>query len=284
MIKKETKKQIFRLTISIIVVCLFFVACVSLLEIFGLAELSREELQGFIESTGVVAPLIYIAISFLQVTFVPLPNAVTILAGNYVFGPVLAFIYSYIGTLLGTMLAYGLGKWIGRKFAIWVAGSKEQLKKWIEKLKGREYVLLLVMFFFPFFPDDILCVIAGLFPSISWLGFLVMQLVTRATSISSTLVFMSGDVIPFDEPWGIVVISIVAILCIVGVVLCFKYTDKINDFLHRHGLIKRDAPPVCIDTVEIQAIKEEKKQEKELRRQEKLAKKGKDNAEETQEE
>lgn len=254
--RKETKKQIFRLCISIVAIALFFALCVSLLEIFGLAELSREELQVYIEKTGVLAPIVYILISLLQVTLVPIPSVVTILAGNYVFGFLPAFIYSYIGTLLGAMLSYALGKWLGRRFAAWVAGSDEELKKWIKRLRGKEYVLLFFMFFFPLFPDDILCVVAGLFPSISWIGFLVMQLITRATSIASTILFMSGDIIPFDEAWGIILLSVVAVICIVAFVLCFKYTEKINDFLRRHGLIKRDIPITGFDTTEIPAVPE----------------------------
>lgn len=254
--KKERKRTICRLVVLALIIGAFYGVCAWISNLFGLTEISRDELQSMIESTGVVGPLVYFVICALQVTFIPLPNAVTVLAGNYAFGTLPAFIYSYIGTFLGSMLSYGLGKWIGRRFAIWVAGSKERLKKWIKRLKGREFVVLSLMFFFPFFPDDVLCVVAGLFPSISWRGFTVLQLVTRATTTSATLLFMSGDVIPFDEIWGIVLISVAVVLCIVAVILCFKYINKINGFLCRQGFIKLDTTPIYIDTVEIQAIKE----------------------------
>ena len=84
------------------------------------------------------------------------------------------------------------------------------------------------MFFLPFFPDDILCTVAGLLP-ISYMGFLIMQIITRATSIGFTLLFMSGEVIPY-EGWGLAVLAIVAVICITAFILSMKYSEKINDF------------------------------------------------------
>jgi uncharacterized membrane protein YdjX (TVP38/TMEM64 family) len=82
------------------------------------------------------------------------------------------------------------------------------------------------MFLLPMFPDDALCAIAGILP-IKWSEFLVMQLITRATSIAGTLFFMSGEIIPFHG-WGLVVIGLVAVLAIVAFVICYKNAEKIN--------------------------------------------------------
>ena len=194
--------------------------------LLGWTDLTREELQAFVASKGAWAPLIYVIISFLQVTFVPIPGAVTILAGNYVFGTGPAFLYSYIGMLLGAMFAFWLGRVLGRRFADWLSGSREKTDEWVRKLKGRENILLFFMFLLPFFPDDLLCAIAGLFP-MSWLYFLLMQLITRATSIGGTLLFMSGEIIPFHG-WGLAVLGAVAVLLVAAFIVCFRYAEQIN--------------------------------------------------------
>lgn len=201
-------------------------ACYGLMHLLGWDDLTKEELQDFIRSTGVVAPLVYIAISFFQVTLIPIPGSVTVLAANYLFGPWLAFLYSYIGQLAGAMVAFWLGKIIGRRFANWIAGDKEEVDKLLQKLHGRENVVLFFMFLFPFFPDDVLCALAGILP-ITGQGFFFMQLITRATSTGATLLLMSGELIPFED-WGLIVLGAIVALGIIAFILCFKYSDKIN--------------------------------------------------------
>ena len=130
--------------------------------------------------------------------------------------------------LLGAMFAFFLGKKIGRPFANWIVGSKEKVEEWLKRLKGKQNVVLFFMFFLPFFPDDILCTVAGLLP-ITYSGFFIMQAITRATSVGFTLLFMSGEIIPY-EGWGIVVLVAITVICVVAFVLSMKYSEKINDF------------------------------------------------------
>lgn len=192
----------------------------------GWTEMSEEHLRQMIASTGAVAPLVYLFVSFIQVTFIPIPAAVTIVAGCYLFGFWRAFLYSYLGMMVGAMLAFGLGKWLGRPFVDWVSGGKEQTEVWIAKLKGKEKALMFFIFLFPGFPDDILCSVAGVLP-ISWKCFFGMQAVTRVTSIGGTLLFLSGKIIPFSG-WGLWVLGGAGIVSILLFVLCVKNAGKIN--------------------------------------------------------
>lgn len=229
--KQETKKTLVRLIISLLVIGALILGVYLIFYFLGWTKLSREQLQDFICSTGAIAPLVFIAVSFLQVTFVPLPGAVTILAGSYLFGFWASFLYSYIGMMLGSVLAFALGRLIGRPYVNWVAGGKEKADEWIKKLKGRETVFLFFAFFLPAFPDDILCSVAGVLP-IRWVTFMVMQFITRATSILATMIFMSGEIIPFYG-WGLVVLGAVGVICIVAFIICLKYADKLNAFFDK---------------------------------------------------
>ena len=227
-ISEENKKIILKLLLFVLLIGVIIAVGYLVLHLLGWTKLTQEQLQEIVKSTGAVAPLIFILISFLQVTFVPIPGAVTIIAGNYLFGFWLSFLYSYIGMLLGAMFAFFLGKTIGRPFANWILGSKEKVDLWIKRLKGRQNVILFFMFFLPFFPDDILCTVAGLLP-ISYFGFFIMQMVTRATSVGFTLLFMSGEFIPYHG-WGLAVLAVIGIVCVVAFILSMKYSEKINDF------------------------------------------------------
>ncbi len=230
-ISNDTKQVIKKLFISLIVIVAIVLIGYLVFDLIGWTDLTREELQAFISSTGAIAPLVYIGVSFAQVTLIPIPGAVTILAGNYLFGFWLSFLYSYIGMMLGGAFAFVLGRKLGRPYINWVAGGKEKADEWIKKLKGRETVFLFFAFLLPLFPDDILCSIAGILP-ISFAAFTVMQIITRATSIGGTLLFMSGEVIPYSG-WGIPVLIALAIIAVVAFIISLKYADKLNEFFSR---------------------------------------------------
>ena len=229
--ERKKGKIIVKLLFSVLAIGLAMLAIYFLFKYFGWTDLSREQIQDYIASKGGWGPLIYVLLSFLQVTFIPIPAAITIIAGNYLFGPGMAFLYSYIGMIFGSAVAFALGKWLGRPFVNWVFGDKEAVENYLQKMKGKENVILFFMFLLPFFPDDALCSLAGILP-ISWFGFMMMQIVTRATSIGGTLLFMSGEVIPY-RGWGIVVLILLGVLALIAFIICYKNAEKLQEAFYK---------------------------------------------------
>lgn len=227
----ENKQILKRFTLSFAIIALLVLIIFLLLKHFGLTDLTREQIQNYIKGKGAIAPLIFILISFAQVTLIPIPGTITILAGIYLFGAWESFIYSYIGTLSGAIVAFALGRVIGKPYVNWVTGGKEKTEQLMNKLDGRENVFLFFAFLLPLFPDDILCAVAGALP-IKWFTFTIMQVITRATSILGIMLFMSGEVIPYHG-WGIVVLIILALICIVAFVLCIIYSKQLNEFFDK---------------------------------------------------
>lgn len=220
-----------RLFASVLLLAAVILAGWLLLRQVGWHTMSREQLQDKIASFGAWAPLIFILLSFLQVTFIPIPSTVTILAGNYVFGAWKSSVYSWIGIMLGSIVAFWLGKLIGRPFVNWVFGGPEKADAMLAKLHGREVVLLFFMFLLPMFPDDALCAVAGLL-RVRFLTFVFMQMLSRAVAIGGTLFFMSGEVIPLHG-WGLAVIALVAVLSIVAFVLAYRRAEAFSAVLNR---------------------------------------------------
>lgn len=230
-LKLKRKKLIYKIIISIICLILIALFLIYIYKKIGLKDLTVDSLRNFIESKGIVAPLIFIIVTFAQVTLIPIPSTITVLTGNLLFGPWLSFLYSYIGMILGSLFAFFLGKKLGRKFINWIAGDIETVDKYLLKLKGKEKIVIFFMFLFPFFPDDLLCSIAGILP-ITFFEFSIMQLLTRFTSIGATLLFMSGEIIPYDG-WGIVIIILFSILGIIAFIISMKKSEQINAFLKK---------------------------------------------------
>ena len=230
-LSQENKKVIIRLAVSLIIIGVLVLGAYLLCAHYGITKLTREQLQEYISKTGALAPLVYMLITFAQVTIVPIPGAVTIIAGSYLFGFLEALIYSYIAMMIGSVVSFALGRGLGRPYVNWVAGSKEKADEWISKLKGRENVFLFFAFLLPLFPDDILCAVAGALP-VRWLTFIIMQAITRLTSILATLIFMSGEIIPYHG-WGLVVLGVLGVIAISAFVISIKYADKLNEFFSR---------------------------------------------------
>jgi len=74
---------------------------------------SRKEVKHLLERAGPYAPIVFIVLQALQVVLAPIPGEATGFLGGWVFGTGLGFVYSSVGLALGSMLAFGLGRWLG---------------------------------------------------------------------------------------------------------------------------------------------------------------------------
>ena len=115
-------------------------------------------------SNGIVVYLIIWLIMFLQCTILNLP-AYVILSASVSIG-LECFSWQYLLTVIsaymaGCILAYWLGRWFGVKAVKWCAGSEEDFVKWSEFLNKKGKLWYMATVIFPFFPDDLLCLVAG---------------------------------------------------------------------------------------------------------------------------
>ncbi len=219
----KDKKTLFKKIASILAVLLLLVGGWLLFRALGFTDLSQEALQASLSSYGAAAPLVFILLSFLQVTFIPIPSTITILGGSYLFGALPSFFYSYIGIVAGSLFAFFLGRYFGKRFVYWLSGEPQKVDALLKRSQNKEAVTLFFMFLFPMFPDDLICLVAGVLP-ISFSLFLFMQLTTRITSIGCTLIFYSGEVIPFSG-WGIPVIIAATLIGVGLFYICFRHAD-----------------------------------------------------------
>ena len=187
---------------------------------------SAEDLKNIILSGGAWSYAIFFLIQFLQVTFLPIPAAVTTVAGCLVFGPWVTCAISFVAVFLASILAFLLGKKIGSKIVIWIAGESDY-QKWAEKLGQGKYVFFLMMLF-PVFPDDILCMIAGT-TNMSWKFFTITNLITRPIGIFCTC-FLSSGIIPFSGWWIALWVGL-ALICALLFILSYKYQKQIENFV-----------------------------------------------------
>ena len=232
-IKQETKQKIIKLTIIIVALILLFLAIYLPLELTGTLEKidSAEKLKDVILSFGAYSYIIFFIIQFLQTTLIPIPAAVTTVAGTLLFGPWITLGISFLAVFSGSLFAFFLGKKIGRRLVVWVAGEKTTLK-WEEKLRQGKFVYFLMMLL-PLFPDDILCIVAGTV-NMSYRFFIITNLITRPITIATTCFLGSGQLIPYSG-WGIPVWIVLIIICLVLFYVSYKYQSQIEKFVVNLG-------------------------------------------------
>ena len=190
---------------------------------------SANDLKQVIKNGGVFSYAIFFLLQFLQTVILPIPAAVTTIAGTLVFGPWTTFVISLIAVFSGSLFCFFLGRRFGKKLVYWIAG-KEDAEKWRTKLEKGKYVFFLMMLF-PLFPDDILCLVIGTMTTMSYKFFITTNLITRPLAIGITCFFGSGNIIPFSG-WGI---PVWIGLFVVGVILFYlsiKYQKQIENFIN----------------------------------------------------
>lgn len=225
------KKKLIRISIVLLLTAAVVGIGFAILKFSGAWEYinSVEKVRQLILSIGFYGRLVFVLLQFLQVTFLPIPSTITTLAGLLVYGPLQTAFLSLAGIMLGSVVAFWLGRHFGKKLVSYMVGN-ESCKKWTKFLTNAKYSFF-VMMVLPIFPDDILCLVAGL-TDMSWAFFVVTNLISRTIGIFLTCYLGSGELIPY-RGWGLAVWAVLIMCVVVLVYLSFKYRKQIESFLKR---------------------------------------------------
>lgn len=162
-----------KLLLIILGFAIFSVAIYFILKLFGITNIST--LQNIILNNKNLSGLIYIVITAILLTllcFVPLLNTSLIVLGIVLFGPLNAFILSLIATLLSNSILFFIGDKFGEAVARKVIGKKD-LELAQDFVDNKSKILLPLLFVLPGFPDEALCIVAGMTKMKFWYLILV---------------------------------------------------------------------------------------------------------------
>ena len=124
---------------------------------------------------GVLAPVIFIGLQALQVIVAPIPGEVTGILGGYLFGEWLGFLYSTIGLTLGSVAAFGVGRWLGVHYVKGLV-SQEVWEKLGFIVEAEGTILCFIVYLIPGLPKDLVCYLFGLSPMPFWVFTLISTL------------------------------------------------------------------------------------------------------------
>ena len=218
------------LIISVVSVCLSAVI-LYILKSSGFFEkiTSVESFREYVESFGKFAILQFIFIQFLQVVILPIPSVITMAAGVLMFGAFKGALFSCIGIIAGSIVAFKIGKVFGYKAVKWLVGEKA-LNKGLKLVKGKDKILFTFMFLFPCFPDDLMCFTAGI-TKLNTKFFIIMVILTRTVAIFMSAYSINNQLIPYDTWWGILIWILFFVFTLFTAYIVFrkaKVKDKNN--------------------------------------------------------
>lgn len=128
---------------------------------FFQAEASAEGLQEYIRRSAPYSHLTFFLLQFLSVVLAPIPSNISAAAGGVLFGTWPSFWLTFGAVMAGSLLVFWLARVLGRDFADRLV-SRKLSDRYQDVIRAKTDIFLLLAFLFPFFPDDVLCILAGL--------------------------------------------------------------------------------------------------------------------------
>ncbi len=144
---------------------------------FFQAASSPESIEAYIENSAPWSHLVFFLLQLAASIVAPIPSNVTALAGGVLFGTIPAFLLTWSAVVLGSLIVFFLAKALGQELVSRFVGRKLSAR-YLDIIRRKRDSFLFLAFLFPFFPDDILCILAGL-TDISWKRFLALCLIAR---------------------------------------------------------------------------------------------------------
>lgn len=132
------------------------------LVLFVFLEPSKFQIDSFrlfLEQNQVVAPFIIIGTIIAEVVLAPLPGYFLPVISGLFFGPILGFLYAWVGNVIGSILAFLISRLLRSSILTRIV-SKKKLDYYHEVLT-ESGSLLWLFYIFPIFPVDIISFAAG---------------------------------------------------------------------------------------------------------------------------
>jgi len=191
---------------------------------------SLEELRMMIGAAGPWAGVVYFVLQMLTVIIAPIPSNVTMLAGALVLGFFKAFLLGIAAVVSGSVLIFLAARRLGQK-AVRRFLDRGMMEKYLPVIAQKQEMFLFLTMLFPFFPDDMLCILAGL-TEMPLMRFVVIMVLARPWGLAFAALLGSGVIHLPLWGWVILVFALAAVFC-----LSLQYSEKIEERLF--GWLKR---------------------------------------------
>ena len=219
--------------LKILIICIVFLSLYlyktplieSLIRFYNLLS-DRENEKIFLSSFGPYAPVVFISIQILQVLFAPVPGEVTSFIGGYLFGATKGFIYSSVGLSIGSMMNFGIGRFLGKRYIRGLIPA-DKLERFDKIIRRQGIIIVFLLFVFPGFPKDYLCLFLGV-SAIPFQVFIILASIGRMPG--TFMLSLQGEFL-YDEMYGFFILILAA--CVILSALAYFYRENIYRWIER---------------------------------------------------
>ena len=182
---------------------------------------SVEALREVIAGTGM-----YFALQMMTVIIAPIPSNISMMAGALALGFWPAVILGVLAVGVGSVIVFLAARALGKK-AVQRFLDKGVMDKYLPIIEEKQDMFLFLTMLFPFFPDDALCMLAGL-TNIPLGRFVVIMALSRPWGLIVAALMGSGSIsLPI---WAWAVIGVVGLFIFY---FAMKYSAQIEEALLR---------------------------------------------------
>ena len=186
----------------------------------------RDQVVQFVSAFGNGAPIAFMALQVLQVVLAPVPGEATGFIGGYLFGTVKGFVYSSIALAAGSWINFAIGRFLGRHYVRrWI--PDEKLARFDHLLKRQGIIVLLILFVFPGFPKDYLCLFLGI-TAIPLKAFLLIASIGRMPG--TFMLSLQGEYL-FQKNYA--VFTVVLGVTLLAAFLSIRYRETIYRWMEK---------------------------------------------------
>lgn len=187
---------------------------------------SAESVRDWVDQFSPWGEAAFFLLQLFSVVIAPIPSNITAAAGGLLFGTVASFLLTAVAVALGSCIVFALARFFGRSFAQKFVSEKLSAR-YLDLIERKRDTFLVLTFLFPFFPDDLLCILAGL-TDIPFRRFALIALFTRPWGLLAACA-LGGSAFSIP-PLAIPPLALaLALLFYFGL----KYGDRIEDAIVR---------------------------------------------------
>lgn len=185
---------------------------------------SLEDLRAMIGAAGPWAGVVYFSLQMLTVIIAPIPSNVTMLAGALVLGFFKAIVLGLLAVIAGSVLVFLSARRLGKK-AVRRFLDRGAMDKYLPLIRKKQDMFLFLTMLFPFFPDDMLCILAGL-TDIPLSRFVIIMALARPWGLAFAALLGGGVIHLPLWGWAILVLVLSAVFF-----LALRHSAAIEDRL-----------------------------------------------------
>jgi uncharacterized membrane protein YdjX (TVP38/TMEM64 family) len=231
----EKKKLILWLNLFLLSLFILLITFLTVKYAPGITKLisKPDRFRLLLTSYGPISVLVFIFFQILQVVIAAIPGELVQLAGGYVYGTLLGTIYSTVGILLGSIIAFYISRLLGLPLVKILVPQREFEKFNFLINNPKSEITMFILFLIPGIPKDILVYMAGFTP-IKPLKFFVIFAIARFPSLLATSYI--GSNIQERDYLPVIIVSVIAcVLSVIGILKRDFVIHQLHHFLHLKG-------------------------------------------------